>query len=43
MKDDRDEPHTVIILLTCCYQTLETCSRFFLQIVEVVNSIELLL
>jgi hypothetical protein len=43
LKDGREEPHTLRLLLICCYQTPKRAFVCFPQIVEVVNSIELLL
>jgi len=27
LKDDKGEPHTLTVSLSCCYETLETCSH----------------
>jgi len=43
MKDGRVEPYKLRVLLSCCYQYLRLSVIWFLQFVEVVNSIELVL
>jgi hypothetical protein len=43
-KEATGEPYTSRVFLRFCYETLETCAVFwFLQIAEVVNSIDLVL
>jgi len=43
LKDSRREPYTLRMLSSCCYKRLKPAVIWFLQIVEVLNSIELLL
>jgi len=32
LKDDKAEPHTLRMLLSCSYETLEICSRLILTV-----------
>jgi hypothetical protein len=41
--DGGGKPCTLRVLLSCCYQTLETCSHFVLTICQTVHIIELAL